>query len=242
MKKEILNYSTGNISHEGIVFTADPNKKAPLVLVAHTWMGRDDFVISQAEKLANMGYVGVALDNFGQAKIASDEKEAGSLIAPLFVNRAELQNRMKSGLEAALKLPYVDTKKVGAIGFCFGGLSVIELLRSGADVLGVVSFHGVITDKMGPLTAKRAPKHPIHGSLLLLHGAEDPLNSWQDLEHFANELKQDGVDWEFDLYGHAVHAFTNPKVTDKSTGLAFNKQANDRSFAKMELFFKEIFK
>lgn len=241
MHKEKLIYSTGTLQHEGIVFTKDPAKKAPLVLVAHDYKGRGDFAISQAEKLANLGYVGVALDNFGDAKVVVDDNEAMQLIQPLFVDREHLQTRMKAGLEAASKLGFVDSSKIGAIGFCFGGLCVIELLRSGVSVKGVVSFHGVISDNLRNTQAKRAPKQAIKGSLLLLHGADDPMNSWKDLENLANEMKQAQVDWEFDLYGNAVHAFTNPQAHDKSNGLAFDEKANKRSFARMELFFKEIF-
>ncbi len=241
MHKEKLNYSTGSLHQEGIVFTKDPSKKAPLVLVAHDYKGRGDFAIAQAEKLASLGYVGVAVDNFGSAKVVTDDNEAMKLIEPLFIDRQELQARMSSALQSARKLPFVEASKVGAIGFCFGGLSVIELLRSGADIKGVVSFHGVISDTLRNTHAKRAPKQNMKGSLLLLHGAEDPMNSWKDLENLANELKQEKVDWEFDLYGHAVHAFTNPKVHDKSTGLAFDEKATARSFDRMELFFKELF-
>lgn len=242
MIKEKFNYQSPHANHEGILFTQDKDKARPVVLVAHAWYGRDDFAIRQAENLAKLGYVGIAVDNFGDAKLATNDSEASALIGPLFVNRDELRTRMVAALEKIQTFPFVDRSKVGAIGFCFGGLSVIELLRSGANLKGVVSFHGVIANSIGGKPANLAPNQPMKGAFLLLHGADDPMNSWQDLERFAKELTDAKVDWEFDLYGHTSHAFTNPKANNPEKGLIYNSKIANRAFAKMDAFFKEVLK
>jgi dienelactone hydrolase len=201
-------------------------------------MGQDDFTRGQAKKLAEAGYVGIALDIYGDGTVAKSPEEAKQLMTPYYLDRPLLQQRMLAGFEAALKLPYVDKSKMGAIGFCFGGLSVIELLRSRAPVRGVVSLHGAISSKEAKLGIKTGP---INGALLVLHGNLDPLVSWEDIHSLAEEMTEAGADWEFDIYGHTMHAFTNPNAHDKNSGLVYNKKANDRAFQRMKLFFQEIF-
>lgn len=228
--------------HKGIAFTKHPNEKRPVVLVAHAYMGQDDFARDKAKMLAELGYVGVALDIYGNGIVAKDSDEAGRLMLPYFIDREELQYRMQAAYQSLKNLPFADTSKVGIIGFCFGGLASIELLRSGAALKGVCTFHSVVADSKFGVTAKRTSPKPMHGAFLLLHGSDDPLNTWQDLERLAKELSLANIDWEFDLYGNTVHAFTNPMAQDKNSGLYYDEKIAKRAFTKMELFFKEVFK
>lgn len=240
MIEEKLVYSVDGKEYIGFLASLDRTKR-PLILVAHAWMGQDDFARNQARMLAEKGYAALAVDNYGDGKATKDEKEAGGLMMALFTDRPQLRKRMNAALEAGKSLDWVDKEKVGAIGFCFGGLSVIELFRSGAPVKGVVSFHGILGEKHGGVTAEVPPTEKLKGSILVLHGAEDPLVTWDDIKNFTEEMTQAGADWEFDMYGKAVHAFTNPEAHNKEKGLCYEPKVAARAFAKMELFFKEIF-
>lgn len=235
-------YQARHSNHKGMAYTKHPNEKRPVVLVAHAYMGQDDFARDKAKRLAELGYVGVALDIYGEGKVAKDSDEAGQWMLPFFIDREALQNRMLAAFDTLKTLPFADTSQVGIIGFCFGGLASLELMRSGAPLKGACTFHSVIADSKFGVSAKRTPSKPMHGAFLLLHGADDPLNDWQDLKNLAKELSDYKVDWEFDLYGNTVHAFTNPMAQDKQSGLYYDEKIAKRAFTKMELFFKEVFK
>lgn len=217
--------------YRGTLFTREKTKR-PLILVAPAWRGQDNFAREKAKYVAELGYVGLALDLYGEGKTAKNDEEAAALMEPLFNDRAELRKRMLGALEAASRLDFVDASRVGAIGFCFGGLAVLELLRAGAPIKGAVAFHGLVSSQL--------PSKPMQGAFLLLNGARDPMVPWSDLEKLNVELTKAGVDWEFDLFGNTVHAFTNPEVHDKKRGLAYDEKIAQRAFNKMELFFKEI--
>lgn len=243
MQKEAFKYNAGGVECFGQLHYNPENKnKRPAVIVAHAWRGQDDFARSQAQKLAELGYIGFAADIFGQGKTATTDEEAGALIQPLFLDRKLLRERIIGAFDAVQKKPFVDKSRIGAIGFCFGGLTVIELFKSGANVRGVVSFHGVLGDTLGGNKAKLEPTaSKLEGSILLLHGNEDPMVSKKDIDDFEAEMTKAKADWEIDIYGHAVHAFTNPKAHDRNKGMEYYERASKRAFRSMQNFFKEIF-
>ena len=143
---------------------------------------------------------------------------------------------MRAALDVLRSQPQCDPKRIAAIGYCFGGTCVLELARSGADVLGVVSFHG------GLSTANPADAKNIHGKVLVLHGGDDPHVPPKEVEAFEEEMRAAGVDWQLVAYGGAVHAFTNPAAgNDKSRGAAYNATADRRSWEAMRVFLTEIF-
>lgn len=244
MHRETITYHIENETYIGEFFSPskDKKEKLPTILVAHAWMGRDQFAVQKAQALAELGYNGFAIDMYGNAQVVHSVEEATKLMAPLFMDRSLLQKRILAGLKAIQNNPLVDLKQIGAIGFCFGGLTVIELLRSGTDVRGVVAFHAALANEKDGKKAKEVPiAKNIKGSLLILHGYEDPLVSDEDLQRVQKELNDAKVDWQLNIYGHTAHAFTNPEVHDKGSGLVYNSKSSSRAWQSMVSFFKETF-
>ncbi len=246
MKHEKVTYQIDGKSYHG--YWAFPKgedltlQRRPAILVAHAWMGQDQFARDKAEALAELGYIGFAVDLYGEGKTTSSPEEAQRLMMPLFQDRALLQKRIRAGFDVVRQHPGVDPSYIGAIGFCFGGLTVIELLRSGAEVSGVVSFHGTLGNKLKNKQAQTVPiATSIKGSLLLLHGYEDPLVSLEDIAHMQKELNDAKVDWQMNVYGHTSHAFTNPEAHDTEHGLVFQPLSSERAWWSMIHFFSERF-
>lgn len=243
MHEETISYQVDSKKFIGQLISPDQTtqQKRPAILVAHAWMGRDDFALQKAKEMAELGYIGFAVDLYGEGKVVKTETEATSLMIPLFLDRQLLQKRILAAYEVIKTHPLVDAKRIGGIGFCFGGMTIIELLRSGADVKGVVSFHGLLGSKMGEHQAKTVPiAHNIKGSLLILHGYDDPLVSQEDIRTAQKEFNDAQIDWQMHTYGHTSHAFTNPKVNDLKSGLIYSQKATKRSWQSMRNFFEEI--
>jgi dienelactone hydrolase len=244
MKSKIVDYQCDGVSFKGQVFdSGEAKEKRPVVLVAHAWKGCDSFALNKAQMLADAGYIGFALDLYGDGKVVETNEEALELMMPLFLDRKVLRKRIVAGYHAAQTLEGVDSEKMGAIGFCFGGASVIELLRSGVDLNGVVSFHGLLGNKLGDQQATTAPTAERYsGSLLILHGYQDPMVSNDDIHSIQNELNKKISDWQMHIYGSATHAFTNPEANDQDSGLLFHAQSEQRAIGSMHEFLKEVFK
>lgn len=237
LKTETVTYREGDTTCKGYLAYDDAaDSKRPGVLVVHEWMGLNDYAKKRANQLAEEGYVAFAADIYGKGTQAKDPKQAGGLAAKYKGDRALFRRRVTAALETLRKDPRVDDKKLAAIGYCFGGTGVLELARDGADLAGVVSFHG------GLDAPADAEKKKIKAKILVLHGADDPHVPPAQVEAFEREMREAGADWQLNAYGGAVHAFTNPaNGTDNSKGAAYNASADLRSWAAMELFFGEIF-
>lgn len=242
MEELKISYHTGkNEFHGFLAFERGAKTKKPAILIAHAWKGLDEFAKGKARELARQGYIAFAADVYGKGVVVESDEEASELMSPLFIDRRELQKRILAAYETLKVHPQVDPKRIGAIGFCFGGLTVIELLRSGADVRGVVSFHGLLGHTLGTLKAKPGIKTDmIKGSLLILHGHDDPLVSAEDISNLQLELTQAKADWQMNLYGHTLHAFTNPEADKKEFGMLYNKRSANRAWLAMENFFNEV--
>ncbi len=246
MRHERTNYEINGENFKGYWSFPEEEEpsaeKRPAILIAHAWMGQDQFARHKADELAQLGYIGFAADLYGEGRTAANAEEAQKLMLPLFENRQLLQKRIRGAFEIVRKHPGVDPAKIGGIGFCFGGLTIIELLRSGADVKGAVSFHGVLANKMGSIQAKTVPiAKEIKGSLLVLHGNEDPLVSQQDILDFQKEFTAAQVDWQMNIYSHTSHAFTNPQADDVEHGLIFKPRSSERAWWAIIHFFSERF-
>ncbi len=235
---EPITYQIGDQTYEGCV--SRPVKlsgKVPGVLVAHDWTGFGPFVRARTEQLARLGYVALALDMYGQGVHAKNPEEAGKLAAPFYKDPALFRTRAQAALAALLKQPGVDPERIGAIGFCFGGTTVLELARAGADVRGVVTFHGGLkTGQPATVGAVKAKE------LLILHGANDPLVPPADVAAFKKEMDDAKVPFKFIAYPGAVHAFTNPEAgNDPSKPTAYNAQAAESAYGEMRTFFERLF-
>ena len=233
MKTETVNYQATDVGLEGYVAFPDTGS-APLVLIAHTWAGKDEFVHQKAEDLAALGYVGFAVDMYGNGKVGADTAENESLMTPLVIDRAMLKDRIVSALNYEKNLSGVDSNKTAAIGYCFGGLVALDLARSGEDLRGVVSFHGL-------LMPSDISEKGIQAKVLVLHGERDPMVPLDMVDSFQKEMTEAGADWQLHSYGGTYHAFTNPDANDPNLGTEFNQDANDRSWKSMKNFFEEIF-
>ena len=232
-----VDYQAGDTACEGYVaFDDAASAPRPGVLVVHDWMGLSDHTRDVCKELAKLGYVAFAADIYGKGVRPADRTAAAAEAGKYKADRSLLRQRAAAGLAQLESSPTVDTGKLAVIGYCFGGTTALELARSGADLVGVVTFHGGL-DSPNPADGKNIKAH-----LLILHGADDPFVKKEDIEAFQKELRDAGVDWEMVSYGDAVHAFTEPWVgTDKSKGAAYNEKAARRSWQAMEDFFAEIF-
>jgi dienelactone hydrolase len=234
---QTVEYKQGDTTLEGYLAYDDAIAgKRPGVLVVHQWLGLTDYEKGRAEQLAALGYVAFCADIYGKGVRPKDTAEAGVLAGKYKSDRALLRLRVNAGLDALEKNELVDTARVAAIGYCFGGTTVIELARSGANIAGIVSFHGGL-DSPTPADGKN-----IKCKVLICHGADDPYEKPADLAAFEDEMRQANVDWVLIKYGGAVHSFTQPMAgNDNSKGAAYNERADRRSWAAMKMFFAGIF-
>jgi len=207
----------------------------PGVLVVHQWMGLTDYEQNRAVMLAQLGYVAFCADIYGKGIRPQSIPEAGAEATKYKTDRALLRARVNAGLAELKKCKRVDAKRVAAIGYCFGGTTVIELARSGAELNGIVSFHGGL-DSPTPADGKN-----IKCKVLVCHGADDPFEKSEDLAAFEKEMRDANVDWRLIKYGGAVHSFTQPMADGSLPGAKYNARADQRSWADMKSFFAEIF-
>ncbi|MCA9726302.1 MAG: dienelactone hydrolase family protein [Candidatus Eisenbacteria bacterium] len=241
-------YADGDTPLEGYVAYDDAISGArPGVLVIHQWMGLTDYEKMRCRMLAELGYVAFAADVYGKGVRPTTMEGASAEAGKYYGDRALLRHRVGVALEwlAGKHDPagkdggafaHVDHQKVAAIGYCFGGGAALELARSGADLAGVVSFHGSL-DTPDPADAKN-----IRCPLLVLHGADDPYVPTDKVEGFIKEMRDAQVDYQVVLYSGAVHSFTLQNAgDDPSKGAAYNAKADARSWIAMKAFFAEIF-
>ncbi len=237
-RTQAVEYRHGQTVLEGYLAYDDAVAgKRPGVVVVHEWMGLNDYAKKRAEQLAGLGYVAFAIDMYGKGVRPKGDKEAAALAGKYRGDRKLMRERAAAGLDALRSNPMTDPRRIAAVGYCFGGTTVLEMARSGAPLAGVVSFHGGL-DTPTPEDARN-----IKGKVLALHGADDPFAPAAQRAAFEDEMRKGGVDWQLVVYGGAVHGFTNPdNGTDKSKGLAYDANADRRSWEAMKAFFEELFK
>ncbi len=238
MITKTLDYNDGDTVLEAYVAYEESETQKPLVLVAHDWTGRREYPCRAAERLAELGYVGFALDMYGKGIFGKDGDTAGNsaLMAPYAADRALLRRRIRAALVAGRNIPQVKATHVTAMGYCFGGMCVLELARSGADVLGVISMHGILAPGDG------MTNEDIHAKVLCLHGHDDPMVPPEQVLAFQQEMTQAGVDWQVHSYGGVQHAFTNAAANDPELGAVFNAVAKHRAYQSVRNFLADLFK
>jgi dienelactone hydrolase len=210
--------------------------RRPGVLVVHEWWGLNDYVRDRARQLAELGYVAFAPDMYGVGKVTEHPSQAGDWMKMITNNVAFWRHRAMAGLSVLKGSDLVDPDRVAAIGYCFGGSTVQQLAYAGANLRGVVSFHG------SPLLPGPGETAQVRAKILICHGAADPFTKPDQLRDYITEMASSGLDWQFIAYGGARHGFTNPGADAKGIdALAYSRSADMRSWAHMKLFFDEIF-
>jgi dienelactone hydrolase len=235
---ETVEYKQGDTVCEGVLAYDDASDAPrPGVLVVHEWNGVGKYVVHRCEMLAALGYVAFAADIYGKGVRPQTTDECAKTAAIYRgKDRSLIRARARAALDVLLANKLVDKKRVAAIGYCFGGTAVLELARSGAELAGVVSFHGAL-DTPNPDDAKN-----IKCKILACHGGDDPFVTADAVAGFEKEMRDAHVDWQLVKYGGTVHSFTNPDAGgDNSKGAAYNAASDKRSWAAMQAFFGEIF-
>ena len=205
----------------------------PAILVAPTWAGRTNFEGQIAQELAELGYVGFAIDMYGKGVVGNDVEECSELMMPLMSNRVLLQERIGAAVETVRSQPEAVLAPIAAVGFCFGGLCVLDLARSRNDIAGVVSFHGLLAAPDNIAVSN------ISAKVLALHGYDDPMVRPEDVRGFCDEMTKAGCDWQLHAYGKTKHAFAIPHANEHELGTVYNEVAAGRAFDSMRVFFAD---
>jgi len=236
IRSEPIDYKQGDANFQGILYYDDKiSAKRPVVLVVHEWWGLNDYAKSRAEQIARLGYIGFAVDMYGKGVRAANVDEAGKMSGAVKANRPLLRARISAALDAIKSNTRVDPGKIAIMGYCFGGTVSLELARSGAPIAGAVSFHGALATP-NPADAKN-----IKCKILVCHGGDDPFVPPTELQDFQKEMQSAKVNYQINIYGGAVHTFTNPDAAKAGLqGVAYNEQADKRSWEAMKDFFVEV--
>jgi dienelactone hydrolase len=240
IRTETVEYKEGDTVLEGVFVYDDaktiPNEKRPGILIAHQWKGLTDYEKMRAKMLVELGYVAFAADIYGKGVRPETPQQAGKLAGQYKGDRPLLRRRIRAAYEELKGQRLVDPKRIGGIGYCFGGTTILELARSGADLAAIVSFHG----GLGTPTPEDAKN--IKCKVLACHGADDPNVPPKEVAAFEEEMRKANVDWQLISYGNAVHSFTDKNAgTDNSRGSAYNEKADHRSWEAMKNLFAEAF-
>jgi dienelactone hydrolase len=240
VKGEEVSYQEGDTVMKGYVAYDDSIKgKRPGVLVIHEWWGQNEYPRMRARMLAELGYTALAVDMYGEGKVADHPGDAGKFSGEVKKNMPVARARFLAAREVLMKHASVDDTKIAAIGYCFGGSIVLEMARAGIDLDGVASFHG----QLG--TASPAQSGMVKAHVLVMNGADDPFIKPESIDAFKKEMDAAGVDYEFINYSGAKHAFTNPEADANgkkfNLPLAYNAEVDKQSWAKLQEFFEHIF-
>jgi len=236
VKTRELEYRQGDIVLQGFVAWDDAARgRRPGVLVVHEWWGHNEHARNQARRLAEAGYVGFALDMYGKGKVTSHPQEAQAFVSEATKDPAVLAARFNAALEQLKRDPHVDTTRIAAVGYCFGGAVVLGMARAGADLAAVVTFHGALA------TTSPAQPGKVKARILVLTGGADPFVPPEQVEAFKREMQAAGARFEVVTYPGAKHGFTNPEAAKYGMPqLAFDATADRESWAAMLKLFEEV--
>jgi dienelactone hydrolase len=240
IKEESVNYSADNVTMNGyIVYDANKEGKRPAVLVVHEWWGLNDYPKMRARKLAELGYIAMAVDMYGDGKTADNPDDAGKYAMPFYQNPQMAKARFDAAMNKLKTYSQADTNNMAAIGYCFGGGMVLNMARMGDNLKGVVSFHG-------NLVGVPPDKNLLKAKILVCHGADDKFVQQTEVDKFKKQMDSIGADYTFKAYPNATHAFTNPAATENGEKfkipIKYNAAADSASWNDMKDFFARIFK
>lgn len=234
VRTEIVEYQDGGTTCKGFLAWDDAIEgKRPGVLVVHEWWGLNDYARGRAKQLAALGYVAFAADMYGDGKVTEHPQEAGKMATEIRNNLAGWRKRARLALEVLTQQATCDASRLAAIGYCFGGSTVLQLALDGADLDAVVTFHGALTVPT-PEEAKR-----VRGTILVCHGAQDNFIPEQTIQEFRGAMDAANADWSMIYYAHAKHGFTVPENGEGKGGMAYDQHADKRSWQAMRDLFAE---
>lgn len=239
--EQAVSYPSGTDSitlHGFVAYDSNSTAKRPVVLIVHEWWGLNDYTRSRAKQLAEMGYLAMAVDYYGNNRIGADPQQAGKLAMPFYMDPQMGNARMRAAINKIKEYPQADTANMAAIGYCFGGSMVLNAARLGENLKGVVSFHG---DLQGPPTSKELLK----AKILVCHGGADSFVPQAQVDQFRKTMDSLGADYTFKVYDSATHAFTNPNATEAgkqfNLPIKYDAAADAASWNDMKAFFARIF-
>ncbi|MEL6369094.1 MAG: dienelactone hydrolase family protein [Pseudomonadota bacterium] len=231
-----IDYTLDGKDFEGLLAIDDSQSgERPVVLISHAWAGRSSVENAYAEKVAELGYAGFALDLYGKGVLGQSTEENQALMTPFAEDRPMLQARLNAIIDLVQGLDKVDASKVIFMGFCFGGLCALDVARSGRDIAGCASFHGLLG------APGNTDANTISAKVIAFHGFDDPMASPEDLVAFGQEMTKADADWQAVAYGQTMHAFTNPAANDPSFGTVYNETAALRAWDSFRTFATECF-
>jgi dienelactone hydrolase len=237
---KVVDYTANNVALKGyIAYDNSLKEKRPAVIVVHEWWGITDYPKKRAEMLASLGYVAFAADMYGDGKVADNPGDAQKLAGESMKDLSLLSAKFAAAIDILKKNEHVDSTRIAAIGYCYGGGIVLNMARAGADLKGVVSFHGSLA------TTTPAEKGNVKAKILVCNGGADKFVSENDIKKFKQEMKAADVNFKFLSYKGALHAFTNPAATELgkkfNMPIAYNENGDKKSWKEMRRFLKEIF-
>jgi dienelactone hydrolase len=240
LKEENVTYTGDNVTMNGyIVYDENKEGARPAVLVIHEWWGLNDYTKRRARQLAELGYIAMAVDMYGNGKTADNPDSAGKYAMPFYKNPQMMKARFDAALDKLKTYTQTDGSKIAVMGYCFGGAQSLNLARLGEDLKGAVSFHG------SPLLGVPLDKSKLKADILVCHGAADPFVPQKEVDAFKKQMDSAGVKYTFKAYEGAVHAFTNPAATALGEKfkipIKYNAAADSASWNDMKEFFGKIF-
>lgn len=236
VKTQEIDYHAGDTALHGFIAWDAARGKRPGVLVVHEWWGLNEHARNQARRLAEAGYVGFALDLYGKGKVTTHPQEAQAFVAEATKDPQVLAARFNAALEQLKRDPHIDSTKIAAIGYCFGGAVVLDMARAGADLAAVVTLHGALATQHPAQPGKIKPR------ILVLAGGADPFVPPEQVETFRKEMQAAGAHFEIVIYPGAKHGFTNPNAAQYGMPqLAYNAAADRQSWAALLKLFREVF-
>lgn len=239
IKEDSVSYTIGNTNFSGyVVYDSNKTGKRPAVLVVPEWWGLNNYPRTRARELAELGYIAMAVDMYGDGKIATDPKQAASMAAPFYKDPSLTKTELDAAINKLKSYEQADSTKMAAIGYCYGGFVVLNAAKLGANLKGVVSFHG-------DLSGVPANKDLLKAKILVCHGEADKFVTQQTVEAFKKSMDSIKADYDFKSYPGATHAFTNPAATETgkkfNMPIEYNAAADSASWNDMKSFFKRIF-
>lgn len=236
MHTRTIDYKLDGKTFQGFLAWDDATtQKRPGVLLMHDWLGMGDYIKMRTKEVAAMGYVAFAADIYGKGIVAKDHQEAAKFAGAYINDRSLLRSRVNAGLDVLKSQAEVDSAKLAVMGYCFGGMAALELGRSGAQVAGIATFHGILA------TPTPADAAHIRGRVLVLHGDADPIVPPAQVQSFQEEMRAGKVDWQINTYGGAAHSFTVPTANNPNMGMVYHAKADRRSWQAFKEFLADIF-